>query len=67
MPIGEADYDEGQLRVRLGKGNGKFGSYIESSGSKRHDTKFYFHDFNGDGIVDNAYWNPKHDGGKLRI
>ena len=61
----------GPLRVRLGKGDGTFGPYTEMDGSSSGTTRFYFHDFNGDGLTDNVYWNPGYSNngrkGPLRV
>ena len=57
----------GALRVALSNGDGTFQPYINNSGTTGSSTKFYFADFNGDGMVDRVYHNSGVDNGSLRI
>jgi len=62
------DYEDGKFRVRLGKGDGTFGSFkFSGGGSTSTKTKFYFDDYNNDGILDHTYHKYDSNEGKLRV
>jgi RHS repeat-associated protein len=60
-------YNDGKFRINLADGTGSFKYIGTHGGSGESNTKFYFGDFNGDGMTDYVYHNTSYNDGKFKI
>jgi hypothetical protein len=60
-------YNDGKFKINLADGTGSFKYIGTHGGSGESNTKFYFGDFNGDGMTDYVYHNTSYNDGKFKI